>query len=102
MLALISLLNAILNLFAPIVEVTIQIPFNTQDFQDDKLSVLDIRAVDQHGVICDIEMQLSASPGLTKRLAFYGCEVYEGQLRAGDEYHGLKPMYSICLLDGRL
>jgi predicted transposase/invertase (TIGR01784 family) len=47
-------------------------------------------------------MQLSASPGLTKRIVFYGCEVYAGQLRAGDEYDELKPVYSICLLDGRL
>ena len=101
-LALISLLNAILNLRVPIVEVTIQNPFNPQDFHDDKLSVLDIRAVDQHGAIYDIEMQLSASPGLTKRIVFYGCEVYAGQLRAGDEYDELKPVYSICLLDGRL
>ena len=101
-LALISLLNAILNLPVPIVKVTIQNPFNPQDFQDDKLSVLDIRAVDQRGAIYDIEMQLSVSPGLTKRIVFYGCEVYAGQMRAGDQYHELKPVYSICLLEGRL
>ena len=101
-LALISLLNAILELPVPIVEVTIQNPFNLQDFHDDKLSVLDIRAVDQNGAIYDIEMQLSASPGLAKRIVFYGCEVYAGLLRAGDAYHELKPVYSICLLDGRL
>jgi predicted transposase/invertase (TIGR01784 family) len=101
-LALISLLNAILNLPVPIVEVTVQNPFNPQDFQDDKLSVLDIRAVDQRGAIYDIEMQLSASPGLTKRIVFYGCEVYAGQMRSGDQYHELKPVYSICLLDGQV
>ena len=45
--ALISLLNAILNLKLPIVDVTLQNPYNLQDFKDDKLSILDIKAVDQ-------------------------------------------------------
>ena len=36
--ALISLLNAILRPKSPIVEVTLENPFNLQDFQDDKLS----------------------------------------------------------------
>jgi hypothetical protein len=47
--ALISLLNAILSLPSPIIDVTLLNPFNPQDFQDDKLSVLDIKAVDQNG-----------------------------------------------------
>lgn len=100
--ALISLLNAILTLPVPIVDVTIENPFNLQDFHDDKLSILDIRAVDQRGAIYDVEMQLSAHSGLVKRIVFYGCEVYAGQLKAGDDYSELKPVYSICLLLGQL
>ena len=30
----------------------------------------------------------------------YGCEVYAGQLSAGQDYSSLKPVYSICLIDG--
>lgn len=101
-LPLISLLNSILKLPIPLVEVTLQNPFNEKDFHDDKLSVLDIRAADRNGVIYDIEMQLSATPGLVKRIVFYACEVYAGQMRAGDEYHELKPVFAICLLDGRI
>ena len=100
--ALISLLNAILTLPVPIIDVTIENPYNLQDFHDDKLSILDIRAVDQRGAIYDVEMQLSASSGLVKRIVFYGCEVYAGQLKAGDDYSELKPVYSICLLQGQL
>jgi len=55
-LALVSLLNAILELRHEIVDVTIENPFNLQDFQDDKLSILDIRAVDDRGAIYDFEM----------------------------------------------
>lgn len=100
--ALISLLNAILTLPVPIVDVTIENPFNLQDFHDDKLSILDIRAVDQRDAIYDVEMQLSTYSGLVKRIVFYGCEVYAGQLKAGDDYSELKPVYSICLLQGQL
>jgi predicted transposase/invertase (TIGR01784 family) len=100
--ALISLLNAILTLPVPIVDVTIANPYNLQDFQNDKLSILDIRAVDQRGAIYDVEMLLSTHSGLVKRIVFYGCEVYAGQLKAGDDYSVLKPVYSICLLEGQL
>ena len=46
---MISLLNAILVPKSPIVDVTLQNPYNLQDFKDDKLSILDIKAVDQSG-----------------------------------------------------
>ncbi len=85
-LALISLLNAILNLPRRIASVTIQNPFNYQDFYEDKLSVLDIRAVDEAGAIYDVEMQIDAHVGLIQRLVFYGCELYAGQMRSGDNY----------------
>ena len=47
-------------------------------------------------------MQLSAHSGLVKRIVFYGCEVYADQLKAGDDYSALKPVYSICLLQRQL
>lgn len=100
--ALLSLLNAILELERPIVDVTIENPFNLQDFHDDKLSILDIKAVDHAGAIYDIEMQLSNTPGLVNRIVFYGCEIYAGQLKSGNAYHELRPVFAICLLDGIL
>ncbi len=101
-LALISLLNAILGLPKPIIDVTIENPYNLQDFKDDKLSILDIKAIDQAGAIYDVEMQLSFFSGLIQRIVFYGCEIYSDQLRSGDDYSLLKPAFSICLLDGVL
>src|SRR5271157_5993790 len=87
--ALISLLNAILEPKSPIVEVALENPFNPQDFKDDKLSILDVKAVDGVGAIYDIEMQLAIFEGLTKRIVFYGCDLYAGQLKAGDDYAAL-------------
>ncbi len=99
---LISLLNAILNLPRRLSAVTIQNPFNYQDFYEDKLSVLDIKAVDEAGAIYDIEMQLEAHLGLIQRVIFYGCELYSGQMKSGDDYAQLKPVFAICLLEGVL
>lgn len=101
-LVLISLLNAILNLPRRISAVTIENPFNYQDFYEDKLSVLDIKAVDEAGAIYDIEMQLEAHLGLIQRVIFYGCELYSGQMKSGDDYSQLKPVFAICLLEGIL
>jgi predicted transposase/invertase (TIGR01784 family) len=80
--ALISLLNAILRPTPPIVEVTLENPFNLQDFEDDKLSILDVKAVDRAGAIYDIEMQLAIFAGPVQRIVFYGCQLYADQLKA--------------------
>jgi len=100
--ALISLLNAILDPALPIIEVTLQNPYNLQDYEDDKLSILDVKAVDQSGAIYDIEMQLTIFEGLVQRIVFYGCELYAGQLKEGDDYTKAHPVFSICLVDGIL
>ena len=81
---------------------TIVNPYNLQDFESDKLSILDVKAVDESGSIYHIEMQLTTFSGLTERIVFYGCELYAGQLKAGEDYTQLKPVYSVCLIDGIL
>ncbi len=101
-LALISLLNAILDLQPPIVDVTIENPYNLQDFVDDKLSILDVKAIDKNKSIYSVEMQLTIYEGLVRRIVFYGCELYADQLRATNDYPDLKPVYSICLANGTL
>jgi predicted transposase/invertase (TIGR01784 family) len=100
--ALISLLNAILDPTSAIVEVTLLNPYNLQDFKDDKLSILDVKAVDQSGTIYDIEMQLTIFEGLVERIVFYGCELYADQLKKGDDYTNAHPVFSICLVNGIL
>jgi len=100
--ALISLLNAILDLASPIIDVTIENPYNLQDFLDDKLSILDIKAIDENRAIHSVEMQLAIHDGLVQRIVFYGCELYADQLRSKDDYTELKPVYSICLANGIL
>ena len=76
--ALISLLNAFLKLAVPIVDVTVVNPYNLQDFETDKLSILDIKATDTRKTVYHIEMQLTMYRGMVQRIAFYGCELYAG------------------------
>ena len=99
---LISLLNAILRLKEPIVNLSLENPFNLQDFQDDKLSLLDIKAVNRTGAIYDIEIQLTTYEGLVQRMVFYGCELYAGQLKSGEDYETVNPVYTIWLITGIL
>jgi hypothetical protein len=47
------------------------------------------QASGQRGAIYDFEMQLSTHSGPVKRIVFYGCEVYAGQLKAGTDLETL-------------
>jgi predicted transposase/invertase (TIGR01784 family) len=96
--SLIGLLNAILELPSPITDVEILNPFSYQDFAEDKLIVLDVRARDATGRLLNIEMQVSVVSGLMQRLVYYACSLYVDQLDLGRGYISLQPAISICLL----
>ena len=42
------------------------------------------------------------SQGLVQRMVFYGCELYAGQLKSGDEYENVNPVYTIWRINGIL
>ena len=95
---LIGLLNAILELPRPIVQVEILNPFSYQDFAADKLIVLDVRARDAEGRWLNVEMQVTVYGGLLPRLVYYACSLYVDQLQSSQNYADLRPAISICLL----
>ena len=99
---LIGLLNAILKLVHPIVHVEILNPFSYQEFADEKLVVLDIRARDSSGRWLNIEMQVTVFAGLLQRLVYYACTMYVAQLETGRSYADLRSAISICLLNRKL
>jgi len=99
---LIGLLNAILKLAHPIVHVEILNPFSYQEFADDKLIVLDVRARDSAGRWLNIEMQVTVFTGLLQRLVYYACTMYIDQLDPGQSYADLRSAISICLLNKKL
>lgn len=95
---LIHLLNAVLTPKHPIEEVEILNPFNEKEFEDDKLSIVDVKARDSNGVWFVIEMQTSMQSSLGNRLAYYTAQLYAGQMREGSSYGELRPAISICFL----
>ena len=91
-------LNAILGERPKITSVEILNPFLGKETEDDKLSVLDVLATDEHGRKLNIEMQTSLPAGMSQRLAYYASYLYVDQLTEGTPYEDLRPAISICVL----
>ncbi|TWU00946.1 Rpn family recombination-promoting nuclease/putative transposase [Stieleria varia] len=98
----IHFLNSVLGGDPLIKSVEILNPFNEKDFEDDKLSILDVKATDDQGRLLDIEMQTSLPGELANRLIFYAASQYVTQLREGARYANLMPSIGISVLDGIL
>ncbi|MEZ6112946.1 MAG: Rpn family recombination-promoting nuclease/putative transposase [Pirellulaceae bacterium] len=98
-LALKGLLNAILMLKRPVVEVNILNPFTMKEFAEHKLIVLDVRCRDSAGRSLNVEMQISVQSGLLERLVYYACSMYVDQLEAGQNYAQARSAISICLVN---
>lgn len=77
-------------------------PILGPELDEDKLSILDIRATDEHGRQFNIEMQTSLTAGLVKRLVYYAGSLYVRQIGSGESYLNLRPAITICVLDQRL
>jgi predicted transposase/invertase (TIGR01784 family) len=97
---LIHFLNAVLGAALPehIVQATILNPYNEKEFLDDKLSVVDVKARDQHERQYQIEIQLLCHPDLPARILYGWADLYSAQLREGQDYGTLRPTYGIWLL----
>ena len=91
-------LNAVLAGSPRICHATILNPFLGKESEDDKLSILDIKAQDESSRYFNIEMQTSLVVGLAQRLTYYASRLYVGQMREGMAYRALCPAISICVL----
>lgn len=93
-------LNAILanNLGTPITAVEILNPYNDREFIDDKLSIVDVKAMDQRERIYQVEIQMLTYRALTARILYMWADIYSKQLQSGDNYYLLKPTYAIWLV----
>ena len=70
---LLSFINAVLTDadFKPIVSVEVKNPFSLKKFVADKMSILDVKAVDSTGNIYDIEIQQAGSSSYKNRALYY-------------------------------
>jgi len=101
---LIHFLNSILKLKNEkrITSVEILNPFNEKEFNDDKLSILDLKAKDQRGCYYQVEVQIAVPAWLKEKVLFNWASVYQTQLQEGKEYSKLRPTISIWLLENKL
>jgi len=97
---LIHFLNAFLaqDLIEPLVWVEILNPYNDKEFLSDKLSIVDVKARDSHDRLYQIEIQLTSYGHLPARIVYNWADIYSQQLKSGQDYHQLRPTYSIWLL----
>lgn len=97
---LLHFLNAMLGseLPLPITSVQIANPYNEKEFLNDKLSIVDVKATDNQDNIYQIEIQLLNYTHLPARILYVWSDIYSKQLQSGQDYHLLRPTYSIWLL----
>ena len=67
---------------------------------DDKMMVLDVHLKDDKGNLYDIEMQsYGSSQSEYRRFLMYGAQSITRQLKRGQDYELLKPVYQIIFID---
>lgn len=80
-------------------DLEIQNPFNLKEFENDKLSILDLKAKDQTGRIFNLEIQTMGYKDYGYRSLFYWSRIYASQMQEGEDYKVLRPVISINLLN---
>ena len=68
----------------------------------DKLTIVDVKAIDEKGHRYQIEVQLAVHAALAARILYTWSTVYHSQLQKGKNFQKLKPVISIWILDGNL
>ena len=68
----------------------------------DKNGMLDLRAVINENVECNIEMQLVPHEKMMERFLYYWAKIYTANLKVGEEYTKLKKTISIIILDSEM
>lgn len=99
---LIHFLNAVLEPDSLIKEIVLNNPYNEREFVADKLTVVDVKALDENKCHYQIEIQLALHPALSARMLYTWSRLYHSQIKKGDNFSELKPVISIWILNESL
>ena len=69
------------------------------DNEEDKNGRLDLRAIIDGNVECDIEVQLETHKNMAERFVYYWAKMYAANLRVGHSYSDLRKTICIIILD---
>lgn len=98
----ISLLNALLPFYRP-EEMITDVEYLPAELVPEnplrKNSIVDVRCRDLRGRQFIVEMQMIWSPEFQQRVFFNAAKAYVRQLKTGEEYHLLEPVYSLNLVN---
>ncbi len=72
------------------------------DNAEDKNGRLDLRAVINDNIECDIEIQLSSHEKMLERFLYYWSKMYAANLQIGNKYSCLKKTISIIIVDDEI
>lgn len=101
--ALIAVLNVILHRKEdPIVDIQLKDPQFFGDRQEDKDSVLDIKALTDSGELIDIEVQNRKLTFFCDRAVYYGGKLVNSALEKGEDYDKIKKSVVISFVNGSL
>ena len=96
---LISLINSIVGTEDQVLDITLLNPYNPQNFRQDKLSILDIKAKGIDGKRFNIEIQISDEADYDKRALYYWAKLYTEQLKVAQDYSTLAKAIGIHILN---
>jgi predicted transposase/invertase (TIGR01784 family) len=99
--SLISFLNAVLKFENEqrIQSVRILDPYQLPKLKSGKATIVDVKATDQAGRNFIVEMQVAEKDGFDKRVLYYFSKAYSSQIKRGDQYRKLQPIYFIGILN---
>lgn len=96
---LLHFLQSVVEPTYAVTNVYIQDPHNFRQVEDDKLSIADSLAKDEHGHFYQVEIQNSAPDYLSSRMSYTAYAIFSSQLSSGDNYDKAKPIHSIWFLN---
>ena len=78
---LIHFLNAVLEPASKIKEIVLNNPYNEREFVGDKLTVVDVKALDENKCHYHIEIQLALHAAISARMLYTWSSMYHSQIR---------------------
>jgi predicted transposase/invertase (TIGR01784 family) len=75
-------------------------PHLKREFENDKMSILDVKIHTSSGMVINVELQVVITQDLRERMAFSTAKLLAGQLKRGDDYHRAERVISIVICVG--
>lgn len=94
-----SFINSVLTPEEQVQDIVLKNPYNISNYVQGKMSILDIKAVDEKGRWYDIEIQVAPQSFYDKRALYYWSKVYSDQLQEKGRYGQLNKTIGINILD---